>query len=156
MLVLRVMQVRWCPDYKLNQDEHHDPIGPLGIMKTTSPNQSEVEILQSLWERDVATVREVHSDILKRKQVGYTTTLKQFQRMEEKGLVERVSKVGRAHQYRATEKPKKSRQHLVSRLVETAFQGSTNQLVLHALGTSKLSSEQIQEIRDLLDELDKE
>ncbi|MEM1371108.1 MAG: BlaI/MecI/CopY family transcriptional regulator, partial [Pseudomonadota bacterium] len=66
-------------------------------MSIQSPNQSEIEILQSLWDRDIATVREVHDDILKRKQVGYTTTLKQFQRMEAKGLVERVSKSGRAH-----------------------------------------------------------
>lgn len=125
-------------------------------MPIKSPNQSEVAILQSLWDREVATVREIHEDVLARRKVGYTTTLKQVQRMEEKGLVKRVSKVGRAHQYTATQKPNKGRQHLISRLVDSAFEGSTNQLVLHALGNSKPNAKQIQEIRDLLDKLEKE
>ena len=55
--------------------------------KTIKPTESELEILQVLWEKDKASVREVHEELLVSKDVGYTTTLKLMQIMHEKGLV---------------------------------------------------------------------
>ena len=121
-----------------------------------SPSQADTEILQALWERGRATVREIHDDILEHRQVGYTTTLKQVQRLEDKGLVERVESGGRSHRFRATAKPHRTRSALLDRLLRTAFDGSTGALVLHALGRKKPSKEQIAEIRALLDRLDGE
>jgi predicted transcriptional regulator len=57
--------------------------------KTTRPTESELEILSILWEKENATVREVHEVVQKTKDVGYTTTLKLMQIMNEKGLVTR-------------------------------------------------------------------
>lgn len=125
------------------------------VMKSDTPNQSELAILRSLWKREIATVREVHGDISRSKKVGYTTTLKQIQRMEEKGVIERVSKDGRAHQYRALIESNEAKKKLVKRLVDNAFDGSPGQLVLHALGGSKPTAEDISEIRSLLDKLER-
>ena len=58
-------------------------------MKHFKPTEGELEILHVLWEKDKATVREVHENILKFKDAGYTTTLKLMQIMFEKGLVTR-------------------------------------------------------------------
>ena len=120
------------------------------------PSQTELEILQSLWERGRASVRDIHEDIQRYRDVGYTTTLKQVQRMQEAGLVRRVSGKGRAHQYRASASAGRIRNALVDRLVSTAFAGSTNALVLHALGRQAPSQDEISEIRVLLDSLERD
>jgi predicted transcriptional regulator len=50
------------------------------------PTQSELEILEILWEAGSATVREVNERLEKKgKNVGYTTTLKMMQLMADKG-----------------------------------------------------------------------
>src|SRR3981189_1246894 len=53
--------------------------------KSIKPTESELEILQILWTKGLATVREVHEGLAKFKDVGYTTTLKLMQIMHEKG-----------------------------------------------------------------------
>jgi BlaI family penicillinase repressor len=57
--------------------------------KNIKPTESELEILQILWRRESATVREVHEELSKTKTSGYTTTLKLMQIMFEKGIVTR-------------------------------------------------------------------
>jgi len=87
--------------------------------------------------------------------VGYTTVLKRIQRMEEKGLVKRVAGKGRAHIYTATLKPARTRKTLVQKLIKTAFDDSPNALIQHAIGEHKLSSEDIENIRALLDRVER-
>lgn len=57
--------------------------------KLLKPTESELEILTILWNKKSATVREVHEELLKNKDAGYTTTLKLMQIMFEKTLVTR-------------------------------------------------------------------
>ena len=57
--------------------------------KSFKPTESELEILSILWDKQKATVREVHEVIQLNKEVGYTTTLKLMQIMNDKGLVTR-------------------------------------------------------------------
>jgi predicted transcriptional regulator len=57
--------------------------------KYIKPTESELEILQILWTKGLATVREVHEELAKTKDAGYTTTLKLMQIMHEKGLVKK-------------------------------------------------------------------
>src|ERR1044071_6435258 len=64
------------------------------------PTESELEILQVLWKRGLATVREVHEELAALKDAGYTTTLKLMQIMHEKGLVKRDDSM-RTHVYQA-------------------------------------------------------
>jgi predicted transcriptional regulator len=54
-------------------------------LKQLKPTESELEILRVLWERGEATVRDVHEELSKTKDAGYTTTLKLMQIMHEKG-----------------------------------------------------------------------
>ena len=127
-------------------------------MTDGDPSTSELEILQVLWELGSASVREIHARMERRRPVGYTTTLKQLQRMLDKGFVERLARregeTGRGHRYRATLRPRKTRGALLDRVVDTAFDGSSSALVMHALGRWKPSAGEIDEIRALLDELD--
>ena len=68
--------------------------------KYVKPTESELEILNILWMRNEATVREVHEELAKSKDVGYTTTLKLMQIMNEKGLVKRDESM-RTHLYQS-------------------------------------------------------
>jgi predicted transcriptional regulator len=119
------------------------------------PTDAELEILQILWEKGEATVREVHEELAKRRHTGYTTVLKTMQIMADKGIVDRDEQ-GKAHVYRPTQTAETSRRGLVGDLIERAFGGSASQLVMHALSAKQSSPEELAEIRKLLDSLEED
>jgi BlaI family transcriptional regulator, penicillinase repressor len=120
--------------------------------KTIKPTESELEILQVLWERDKASVREVHEDLLVSKDVGYTTTLKLMQIMHEKGLVKRDDSF-KTHIYQASVSKEKTQKHLLGKMINNLFGGSPAELVLQALGNHKASPTELEEIQQLLNNL---
>ena len=120
--------------------------------KTIKPTDSELEILQVLWEKDQASVREVHQELLRSKDVGYTTTLKLMQIMFEKGLVRRDDSF-KTHIYQASVSKEKTQKHLVGRMINTLFGGSSTELVIQALGNHKASPAELEEIQRLLNNL---
>ena len=116
------------------------------------PTESELEILQVLWKKGLATVREVHEELAALKDAGYTTTLKLMQIMNEKGLVQRDDS-SKTHIYEAIVSKEKTQQHIVGKLMNTLFDGSASQLVMRALGGSKPSKKELEEIQKLIDGL---
>ena len=115
------------------------------------PTDAELEILRVLWDREEATVREVHEAISKNRAAGYTTVLKLLQIMTDKGLVRR-DESERAHVYRARLARQDTERQLVDDLVHRAFGGSASRLVMQALSGRAASPEELAEIRKLLDE----
>lgn len=122
--------------------------------KYVKPTESELEILQIIWDKGLATVREVHEELAKTKDVGYTTTLKLMQIMHEKGLVKRDESM-RTHVYQAAVNKEKTQKHLLSKMIDTLFGGSSTQLVLQALGEQKATPEELEQIQTLLNNLKK-
>ncbi|HEU4576097.1 MAG TPA: BlaI/MecI/CopY family transcriptional regulator [Chitinophagaceae bacterium] len=122
--------------------------------KYVKPTESELEILQILWTKGIATVREVHEELAKTKDVGYTTTLKLMQIMHEKGLVKRDDSM-RTHVYQAAVNKERTQRHLLNKMIDSLFGGSPTQLVIQALGDSshKTSREELEKIQALLDSL---
>ncbi|MDX2049506.1 MAG: BlaI/MecI/CopY family transcriptional regulator [Chitinophagaceae bacterium] len=123
--------------------------------KPLKPTESELEILQVLWKNGQATVREVHEELAKTKDIGYTTALKLLQIMYEKGLVTRDDSA-KTHIYQPSVTREKTQKHLVGKMINTLFSGSPTQLVLQALGNHKTSKEELDEIQKMLDNLKKE
>ena len=117
------------------------------------PTDSELEILNYLWEAGPSTVRSVHDFFSATKDVGYTTTLKLMQIMHDKGLLYRTEQ-GRSHIYVALLGKEETQQNLLGRLVQTAFQGSAAQVVMQTLGNHKTSKEELDEIRELLNNIE--
>ena len=113
------------------------------------PSEAELEILQVIWEKEPVTVRQIHEVLLEKKKIGYTTTLKQIQRMTEKGMLERTTS-GKAHLYKAIVKEQKVQETLFQRFVNSAFKGSAMQLVMHALGHSETTKEEIEALENFL------
>ncbi|MFT4154055.1 BlaI/MecI/CopY family transcriptional regulator [Parafilimonas sp.] len=126
----------------------------MSTTKTLKPTDSELEILQVLWNRGEATVREVHEELVVTKDCGYTTTLKLMQIMFEKGLVIRDDS-NRTHIYQANISREKTQRQLVNKMVDTLFSGSRSQLVMQALGSHTPSKEELNEIQQLLDSFKK-
>lgn len=123
-------------------------------MKTQSPTPAETLVLQVLWDRESATAPEIHAQICLSGEVTYTTVLKRIQRMEDKELVRRLDKQGRAHRYQAVGQPRSTRTGLMQRLIENAFDDSPNALIQHAIRENELSADDIQSLRHLLDEIE--
>ena len=121
--------------------------------KTFRPTESELDILSILWEKELATVREVHEIIQLTKEVGYTTTLKLMQIMHEKGLVSR-NVDSKTHIYKAELEKEKAQEHYLGKMIKTLFSGNSSELVLQALGNHKPSNNDLLEIKQLIEKLE--
>lgn len=118
-------------------------------MKVLKPTDSELEILQILWNKGNATVREVHEELIPIKDCGYTTTLKLMQIMFEKKLVLRDDS-SRTHIYTPNVSRDTTQKQLLNKMVDAVFSGSHLQLVMQALGSHTPSSGELEEIQQLL------
>ena len=124
--------------------------------KPPRPTDAELAILRVLWERGPSTVREVQEELNHSRRTGYTTVLKLLQIMTEKGLVHRDD-TDRAHIYQARLTEEQTQRQLVRDLLDRAFGGSSQKLVMQALRArgKPLPPDQLDEIRRLLDELER-
>lgn len=118
------------------------------------PTEVEMQILNVLWELGAATVRQVHDTLQLEKETNYATTVKMLAVMFEKGLVTRDQSV-RPQLYKAAVTRNSTQKNVVKNVVEKMFSGSASDLVLQALSTSKTSKEELDEIRSLVEELQK-
>lgn len=117
------------------------------------PTERELEILRVLWDAGPSTVRQVNDILGRRRPTGYTTALKLMQIMFEKGLLDR-DESERTHVYRATVARANTERRLVSQLLDAAFAGSAEALVMRALSARKVSAEELAKIRRLLDHIE--
>ncbi len=121
----------------------------MNLSPKNRPTESELEILQVLWNKESATVREVHEVLENLRDIGYTTTLKTMQIMTEKGLLSRDT-TSRQHIYYPLVSREECQQVFINKMVDGLFNGSASRMVMGALDNKKLSSEEISEIRDYL------
>lgn len=125
-------------------------------IQNTEPTKSELEILQIIWQNGPSTVRFVNDALNEQKRnVQYTSTLKLMQIMVEKGILKR-DESSMKHIYHTVLEEEKTKGHLLDKFVDTLYQGSAGNLVLQLLGNKMASKEEIQAIKDLLEQLDNE
>ena len=117
------------------------------------PTESELEILQILWNKESATVREVHEVLEQQRDIGYTTTLKTMQIMTDKGLLSRDTS-SRQHIYFPLVSREECQQVFINKMVDGLFNGSAGRMVMGALDNKRLSNEEISEIRDYLNQFE--
>ncbi len=119
-----------------------------------TPSPAELEVLQVLWLLGDAKVQAVNDKLNEIKPVGYTTTLKTMQIMEQKGLLGR-KKDGKSHIYFPLIAQAETQYSLLEKLLHSAFSGSKSQLVMQLLGNKKVSKKELTEIKQFLDKLEK-
>lgn len=117
------------------------------------PTESEMEILQVLWTKGQSSVRDVFES-LNKKDVGYTTILKLMQIMLEKNMVTRDSS-SKTHLYKANISKEETQHQFLDRMIETVYNGNTSRMIMQALGSHKASKEEIDLIKEYLDNIDR-
>ena len=113
----------------------------------------ELEILLILWNFGSATVKTINDEQNKVENVGYTTTLKIMQLMVEKEILSRVTE-GRSHVYKSNIHEDEIQNFLFNKYTKTTFGKSAMKLVLKALGNQQTTNEELQEIKDYINNLE--
>ena len=126
-------------------------VEPSPKSKTPRPTDAELAILRVLWQLGPSTVRQVHEVMSRERPTAYTTALKLLQIMTEKGLVRR-DETDRTHVYHARLSEEQTQRQLIRDLLDRAFGGSSSKLVLQALATKRASSDELAEIRRMLEQ----
>ena len=117
------------------------------------PTESELEIMQILWECGPLTVRKVNDLLNQQRRVGYTTTLKIMQIMAEKELLTRDTE-HRSHVYTPTLQSEEVQSTILDHVLKTVFKGSRSNLVIQALGNHSVTKEEMEEIRLLIKKME--
>lgn len=115
-------------------------------------SETELEVLRTLWQHGPGTVREVNEHL---PQWAYTTVQTFLTRLERKGYIA-CDRSGFAHVFRVTVTPDKLVRRRLSDLVEQFSQEVTTPLVLTLVEQQRLSSDEIQRLRQMLDQLEAE
>lgn len=123
------------------------------LPKFPKPTESELEILQVLWEHGPSSVRFVNDELNKQREVGYTTTLKLMQIMVDKHLAIRNTD-SRTHIYEANVTESNTQKQLLQKFVNSTFRGSAMKLVMQALGNHNSSKEELDEIKALIQKIE--
>jgi len=121
---------------------------------TGRPTDQELQILKVLWQRGPSSVREVWKAIAQTRDIGYTSVLKIMQIMRDKVIVVCDARE-RPQVYRPKQTQRATLKHLARDLIERAFGGSAKLLMLHALDPKRCQPEELAEIRDLLEQIER-
>ena len=116
------------------------------------PTDSELEVLQILWQNGAQTVRFVNDEQNKHREVGYTTTLKTMQIMLDKGILSREI-IERSHIYSASVNEKNTQAELLKDFNKNTFRGDTASLVMRALGEGNATAEELEEIKAFIERI---
>jgi len=125
----------------------------MSLKSKYNPTESELEILQLLWEYGPSTVRFINEKQSLKKEAGYTTTLKIMQIMAEKGMLS-VNKESRQHIYTPTIDEEETKGKLLDGFLKKTFSGSAKKMVMQALGNHNPSREELDEIKSLINEIE--
>jgi predicted transcriptional regulator len=125
----------------------------MGKKRIPRPTDVELQILRVFWKRGPSTVREVHNSLKEDRDTGYSTTLKMMQVMHAKELLVRDEST-RPQRYRPALSQRKTQLQLFDDLVQRAFGGAASRLLVQALSAKRVSSDELAEIKQLIQQLE--
>lgn len=118
--------------------------------RVKEPTELELEILKCLWQRGPLTGQELRQSLSPTRELTYQSVMTMLGVMEDKGFVSR-KKSGGSFVYRASVSEKTTAHRMLSGLVHRVFDGSAAAAMLHLLDSSKLSDEELRELREKVD-----
>jgi predicted transcriptional regulator len=124
-------------------------------MRTPNPTLTpqELAIMKVVWRLEKATVRDVYEALREKRSVAYTTVMTMMKILEEKGYLKKA-RVERAYVY----KPSRPRQQVVGAMVkdfvDRVFDGAATGLLAHLAKDRRLSTEEREQIRRVIEEMD--
>lgn len=119
-----------------------------------APKLSKLEyrIMEVLWEKGERSLREIQEAFPEDQRPAYTTVQTMVYRMEAKGIVRRVRKVGNFHLFSASITRDAAQRRLVDDLL-TLFGGRSQLLMAHLIDGGRLSLEDVKEAETMLRQL---
>jgi predicted transcriptional regulator len=123
-------------------------------MSETKVSRFELQLLEKLWEMGPSAVREIQESLPEKDRPAYTTVQTMIYRLEEKGAVRRLKKIGNAHIFEATVTRKAVHRRLISDLLNL-FGGSAAPVVSHLMETGKLTLADVKELEKRLATMEK-
>lgn len=118
--------------------------------KNVKLTKFELEIMEALWKLGRASVREIQEILPEHKRAAYTTVQTIIHRLEVKGAVRQVRKIGNAHIYEPVVSRDAAHRKLINELLEV-FGGSAQPLMAHLAESGKLSLEDVRELEEMLE-----
>jgi BlaI family penicillinase repressor len=112
----------------------------------------ELQILEALWTRDSASIREIQETFPEKERPAYTTIQTTVYRLEGKKAVRRVKKVGNFHVFEAAVSRDAAQRKLIDDLL-ALFGGSTQPVMAHLIESGKLTLEDVKEAEKILRKL---
>ena len=123
--------------------------------ENSEPTKGELAVLQVLWQNGPSTVRFVHDTLNEGKEATqYTSTLKLMQLMADKGMLGR-DETNMKHVYFPLLEERGTKGHLLSKFIDTMYQGSVEHMMVALLGNEKTSKDDLKKIKELLAEMEK-
>jgi BlaI family penicillinase repressor len=107
-------------------------------VRKTRLSKAETRILEQFWKLGTSSVREILESLPEEERVAYTTVQTLVYRLEEKGAVRRVKRIGNAQLFESAIDQKQYRSGLVRDLLDL-FGGSPRLLVSNLLETGTLT-----------------
>ena len=124
--------------------------------RDTVPTKAEMDVLQVLWKHGPSTVRFVHDMLNEQKEaVQYTSTLKLMQVMVEKEMLTR-DETNMKHIYSAALEEDKTKGTMLTRFVDSMYEGSVSNLMVALLGNDKTSEKEMEVLKEMLKKLDEQ
>ena len=115
----------------------------------------ELQLLEKLWELGPVSVREIQESLPEKNRPAYTTVQTMIYRLEEKGAVKRVKKIGNAHIFEASLTRKAAHRRLIGDLLDL-FGGSPAPVVSHLVETGMLTLADVRGIEKMLESMEKQ
>jgi BlaI family transcriptional regulator, penicillinase repressor len=121
---------------------------------SSQPTEVELEILNVFWQRGPSTVSQIHDVLKEHRETGLSTTLKMVQVMTEKGLLIKDDSQ-RPQIFSPAMSQSRAQAGLVDDLMQRAFGGAVDRLVMAALESKKVSQKDVRQIKKLIDEFER-
>lgn len=113
-------------------------------------SESQLEVMHAIWDKGEVTLADVWSELNARRPLAKNTVQTLLTRMVEKGWLTYRSE-GNTFIYRATRERNAAHRQILDRVIDVAFRGSTEGLLLSLLEDQKLTPEQARRLRALID-----
>lgn len=122
-------------------------------MAQTKLTKLEFQIMEALWTRGASSIREIQESFPEKRRPAYTTIQTTVYRLEGKGSVRRVGKVGNFHVFEAIVSRGAAQRTLVDDLL-ALFGGRTQPVMAHLIESGKLTLEDVKEAEKTLRKLE--
>jgi BlaI family penicillinase repressor len=123
-------------------------------MPSPKLSKLELQIMETLWTRGTASIREIQEDFPEKGRPAYTTIQTTVYRLETKKAVRRVKKVGNFHIFEAAISRDSAQRKLIDELI-ALFGGRTQPVMAHLIETGRLTLDDVKEAEKILRKLEK-